>query len=328
MVSIEERSQTVATSPYSIADVAVIFVNYNTSTQIRDCLRTIPLRELGAVVVVDNASPDDVDGIAELERSPAVAIVRSDRNGGFGHGCNTGWGWVRDQTRCRLVMFLNPDTRVEAGCIERMVACFNSPMIGAVAPRITTTEDPPNIWFSGGSVSWAKGSAVIPGFGLPAEAPEVLQAGLVGFASGCAVLVRHEVLSQCGAFSPHYFMYEEDVEFSLRIRQHGYLIRYAPAAVVRHIGQGSVSGVRGNETARGILNPRNPDLPFYVRLIARNRWVTVRLHGGARGLLSYSVAGSAWWTLKLVSFLRHGRFDAIKAFVLGSRDGMMVKLGD
>ena len=53
-------------------------------------------------------------------------------------------------------------------------------------------------------------------------------------ACGAAMLIKRKVIEQIGKLDGHYFMYYEDVEFSLRAWQMGWDIVFAPKAVVYH----------------------------------------------------------------------------------------------
>jgi GT2 family glycosyltransferase/2-polyprenyl-3-methyl-5-hydroxy-6-metoxy-1,4-benzoquinol methylase len=51
---------------------------------------------------------------------------------------------------------------------------------------------------------------------------------------GAAVLLRRSALEEVGAFDGSFFMYYEDTDLSLRMRQHGWRLVYNPEARVRH----------------------------------------------------------------------------------------------
>lgn len=294
---------------------AVVFVNYNTSDQIVESLRSLAGEPFGKVVVVDNASPsDDVEIIKAT--FPETEIIKLPRNVGFGEGCNVGAEWIMEHTGHAYIFFLNPDTRVEPGCLKRLIQCIVDEGVGAVVPRITTMGVAPTLWYGGGYMSWWKGSASVPGYGGPVDSELAMKERDVEFASGCALLVKREVLEHCGGFDSRYFMYEEDVELSLRLAAQGFRIRYVPGALVRHIAQGSQE-----EAARvGMYDARNPRLSFFVYYAVRNRCVTVLCHGSALGKAKFVLGFSAWLLKKATVWLSKGRSDALIAVFRGLRD--------
>ena len=91
----------------SAAGVSVVVVLHNSTETLADCLASMPSDV--EVIVVDNASTDD--GAALAERFlPGATVVRSERNLGFGGGCNLG---LREATR-DVVVFVNPDAVLTA----------------------------------------------------------------------------------------------------------------------------------------------------------------------------------------------------------------------
>jgi len=299
---------------------SVVFVNYNTSDQIIEAISSLSNEPVENIIVVDNASPSDNPELIKIAY-PEIELIKLAKNLGFGDGCNAGANWILQHTDCPYIFFLNPDTRVEPGCVARLTQRFADEDVGAVIPRITTMEEPPTLWYGGGCINWWKGSASVPGYAGSVNTELALLERDVSFATGCAFIIRREVFEQCGGFDPRFFMYEEDVEFSLRILSNGFRIRYAPDSIVRHACQGSLLKA-GDEAVRGILNPLNPKLAFYVELMARNRWYTVWDHGSLINKIQYLTGGTLWWLRHAVTFLRHRRSDAVAALVRGWFDGL------
>jgi GT2 family glycosyltransferase len=70
--------------------------------------------------------------------------------------------------------------------------------------------------------------------------------------------MRREVFERLGGFSPGFFSYYEDIDWSWRAQLAGMRIRYEPATVIRHIG-GVTSGGRPPATApAGSIHPARP----------------------------------------------------------------------
>ncbi len=101
------------------------------ATTLRGCVAPLAAIEGVRVTVVDNASPagDPLATIADLD----VDAVRAPRNGGFAYGCNIGVG----RGTAPLVLFLNPDARIDAESLRALVAALEAdPGAALVAPRI------------------------------------------------------------------------------------------------------------------------------------------------------------------------------------------------
>jgi GT2 family glycosyltransferase len=117
--------------------VGIVVVNYNGGDRTLACLQR--LHELTwpphqtRIVLVDNASHDGVaDEVAS--RWPKVDVVRSDRNLGFGGGCNLGFDRLRDVDYIALI---NNDAIPEHGWLEPLVATLEDDRaLGAVTPKV------------------------------------------------------------------------------------------------------------------------------------------------------------------------------------------------
>jgi hypothetical protein len=225
-----------------------------------------PLCELDgvSVTVVDNDSPDD--SVATIEELP-LDVICSPRNGGFAYGCNLG---VAVGT-APYVLLLNPDARIDRAALETMVAVLErEPGVGAVGPRILgddgalklTQRNFPRLRSTWSQAlflhrlaphsRWADELIRDPGAYAHPASPEWL--------SGACLLVRRSALAEVGGLDERFFLYCEDIDLCLRLRQAGHELRFEPGATVRHRG--------------GASAPRGATLP----LIARSRVLYARKH--------------------------------------------------
>lgn len=302
---------------------AVILLNYDNPSETAGCVQALLRSEVRpALVVVDNASPNRSDIEAAIADYPGAWALHSRTNGGFGKGNNIGLRWAMDRTEAEFFFVLNNDARVEPETIGLLEAALDAhPEAGAAAPRITLLHRPDALWYGPGLIRWWRGGAEVPGMYGPADTERALTPAWAGFVSGCAMLVRREALGDVGGFDPRFFMYEEDVELSLRLRAAGWKLRYEPAAVVRHLEQGSTR--RPDEPHAPSYDVSNPNLPFLAYHHTRNRLLNMQIHyRQARGLdrLRLAVGFPAYWGAKAAQFLLHGRTDAVWANGRGIRD--------
>lgn len=220
----------------------VIVLNWNGESVIGPCLRSleqvagVPLR----IIVVDNAS---TDGSVEMvrRRFPGIEVIENERNLLFAEGNNTGIRAALDSGG-RELLLLNNDTEVEPGFAARMrEALHGDSRVGIVGPKILYFDDPRRIWYAGGDFS--------PVLGVPRhrnirriDGSFSDQRRDTGYVSGCALLVRREVIEDIGMLDPVYTMYCEDVDFCLRARAAGWRCVYEPEAVVWHKVSSSSGG--------------------------------------------------------------------------------------
>ena len=230
--------------------LSVIIVTYNSAKDIGGCLASIP-RELSGggveVIVVDNASEDATTRDIKTNY-PWVTVIEAGGNLGFGKANNLGF----DRSSGAYILFLNPDTVIDAGALEWCLARLaNEPRTGIISPRLILAD---------GSLDLACRRAIPTawdGFtrasGLAKKFPRVrFLAGYnltwlpedgtypVGSVNGAFMLTSRRVLSRIGLFDERFFMYGEDLDLCLRCTQAGYQVVYDGSHSILHLkGQSS-----------------------------------------------------------------------------------------
>ena len=121
---------------------SVIVVNYNGRMRLGRCLYSLlEDRQEYEVILVDNASTDgSVDYVEQF--FPKVQVIRNEANRGFGYGNNAGV----QRARGKYLAFLNPDTAVEPGWLEALIAALEAdPQAGLATSQILLLADPGRI---------------------------------------------------------------------------------------------------------------------------------------------------------------------------------------
>ena len=238
-------------------DLAVVIVSYNTREYLAPCLEALPaaLGGLAAEVwVVDNASPDDSAGLVR-ERFPDVHLIASDRNGGYAYANNLGLraaGFDPDSgpARFRHALLLNPDTVPSPGSLERLLAFLDAnPSVGACGPRVVRPDGSLDRACRRGTPTPLVAFYQLTGLArlFPRSRhfarynltylPEHRQAEVDAVVGAC-MLLRGEALRAVGLMDERFFMYGEDLDLCLRLRQAGWKVLYYPAVeLVHHKGR-------------------------------------------------------------------------------------------
>jgi N-acetylglucosaminyl-diphospho-decaprenol L-rhamnosyltransferase len=291
-------------------DLAVVIVTWNTRRIVLDALRTLhadlDASSLDAEVwVVDNASSD---GTAEAVRTafPAVRLLVTEKNLGFAGGNNAAlraMGFRDEPTPNppgpRAVFLLNSDTLVQKGAVRRLYdALFSLPRAGVV----------------GAQLSYEDGSFQHSAFGFPGlaqilvdlfPAPGRLYGRLydsrlngrysralydsripfpVDHTLGATMMLRREAIEQTGLFDEQFFMYCEEIDWSMRIRQAGWEIYTVPEARITHLEAKSTTQVRAESivnlwTSRFKLYRKHYSAPKFVAaraLVRLGMWQQIR----------------------------------------------------
>ena len=283
--------------------LSVITINYNGMKDTCELLKTLPLDDPEVeVIVVDNASAED-EATAIGQRFPQVTIVRSDRNLGFAGGNNLGIKAAHG----RYLFFINNDTLIKG---ERKMTDLQplidrlerSPQTGMACPKIRFSWDDCPIQFAGYtplSPVTMRNSSI--GFG-EADRGQYDTPHPTPYAHGAAMMVKREAIERAGLMPECYFLYYEELDWSVMIRRAGYDIWYEPACTVYH----KESRTTGRQSARRT---------YYI---TRNRLLFVRRNGsGAKRLLSYAYLTGVVAAKDIVKYLLTGRFGHVKATLRG-----------
>lgn len=306
-----------------MVDVSIILINYNNSDDTVECIQSIPVKNyIRNIIIIDNHSKkSDIRQLENYLRKdrPDIVLLKNKENVGFGNGCNRAFNYLMENDDGEYILVLNNDTVVKTGAIEKMLDVLAADNKAAIAvPRIVYYDDLSKVWYAGGEVNWYKGLPKIYGYGEDATSMEVMQSRYVTFATGCAMLIRSSVLRELGGFHHSFFMYVEDLEFSLRYRQAGWQIIYVPGALISHKGQGSLR--KPKDIFNPILHPENRNLPFYVYHVVKNVLMTMSIYAKGKNRIKFMIGFPVFWVYKNIQYLINGRFDATGAFWKGFKD--------
>ena len=292
----------------------VWIVNFESSQVLERCLVSVVGAGVDEIYVLDNgSSADEVEAVRALAiRVGVTDLFLSETNLGFGEGNNE----ISRRVESRpgdVVWMLNPDTIVEKDAPRRLQEVLDNGLADIVSPVILAERDGiTRLWFSGGSVDLSSGRVTDSQLGRSElsliSAPPLLSSE---FISGAAMMLRREVWDRLGGFRDDFFLYWEDVDFSLRASRAKLVLRVSTEARITHL-EGHSS--RGNARRRA-------NAYYYM---SRNRILTCR-KPGSRGLgLVFGAGGTAVMELCAYAVIREGSGGLARLFAIirGSVDAM------
>lgn len=302
-------------------EISVILVNYNGKKYNDACINSIlssTIRDRMQIVVVDNAS---TDGSLEALRErwgehEQVQILPLDDNYGFSKANNEGIRYAMEQG-ADYYLLLNNDTEIEPDAIEQMMRCGKE--TGAVVvPKVLYADRRDVIWCAGGTFSPIIKKAVQNGLNR-ADNGQFNRSGECGFANGCAFLLSRQIVEKIGLLDERFFLYYEDVEYSMRAGGNDIGIYYCAEAVVYHKVNGSTGG--NEKPANAYYITRNWLLCNHMCM-----WVNGGINGKLRFLLfaAYFFCNRFAW---LVIWFLQGRRAMCRALIQGVGDFHRKKWG-
>jgi GT2 family glycosyltransferase len=207
-------------------------------------------------IVVDNCSRDDSTAMVRKE-FPLAQVSDSEQNLGFGGANNLGF----QAANGKYVVLLNSDAFLHADTLrlsfDKMEA---DPTVGLAGGRLVgrdgklqpsarmfpsllrqvlilsglSNKYPASRFFGQSDRTWADPMK-------PAE---------VDWVPGAYSIIRADLLHKIGFFDPRFFLYYEEVDLCMRIKQAGYKIMYWPDIEVVHIGGESSRQVKSLEMSK------------------------------------------------------------------------------
>ena len=278
--------------------ISIITINYNGLEDTCALIETIPFNDKMEVIVVDNASIKDE--ASEIEnRFPHVKVIRSDKNLGFAGGNNLG---IQASTG-NYIFLVNNDTIFKDFNIQALINRLEySPKIGVVCPKIRFAWGNHPIQFTGYtplSKITIRNKAI--GFGeedqgqydSPHSSP---------YAHGAAMMLKREVIDRVGLMPECYFLYYEELDWSMMITRAGYEIWYEPSCTIYH----KESQATGQNS------------PLRTYYITRNRLLIVNRNWiGLTKCLSYCYLIGIVAVRDILKYTLKGRIDLTKAVCRG-----------
>ena len=282
----------------SASGCAVVLVHYNNATDTLDCLRALEaLQEPPAyTVVVDNNSQSEElhilregwQAIAASSSSPSEiqqggaerlslrTLLILPENTGFAGGNNAALQLLLQHADCDAFWLLNTDTVAEPGALEALCAQLNEKRTaGACGSTLVYLEARQKVQTAGGhSFSFWTGRTAPLLQGTTVQAIQTLtpcevdavQARL-RYISGASCLIRREAAEAVGLLPEEYFLYYEDVAFSLNLLRENFSLVWAKDSIVAHKEGGSTGAANADATVR----------PAYVDYLSiRNRVAIIR----------------------------------------------------
>lgn len=250
--------------------VSIVLLNWNSYAVTLDCV--LSLRKLDypnyEVLLVDNGSKDaSPDRLAAA--APELRLLRSETNLGFAGGCNIG---IRDAVArgADYVLLLNNDTLVAPDFLTQLIRVAESdPQIGVLNPKILSVDPPGLIDYGGGvHTAWRLCPKVLGQHQKDEGQCDELRE--VTFLTGCALLVKAEVIRRVGVLELVYFHLMEDVEWSLRALRAGYKGMYVPQSLVWHKGHTTVKHHHDNGFLEFYFTRNN--IIFLRKHLPRYQW--------------------------------------------------------
>ncbi|MDP8243761.1 MAG: glycosyltransferase family 2 protein [Candidatus Hinthialibacter antarcticus] len=226
--------------------IDVIIVNYNASSYLQSLLDAllskdalVKSRRLQiSVTVVDNASSDGSASMVET-RFPQAKLIQREANDGYAAAVNEGVA----ATDNRVILLLNSDVFVtidQVAALQRIWERLDFP--GVLAPLHLEEDDFPQQTWGGFPTPQAELKRKRLEQGLNQREPwarreamnEASRTREVDWVSGSCMLFPRLTLEEAGPWDQNFFLYFEDIDWCLRVKEKGLSVFHTPEVRVVH----------------------------------------------------------------------------------------------
>ena len=281
--------------------ISIITINYNGLRDTCELIESLPLEDKSIeVIVIDNASKEDEATII-ANRYPQVKVIRSEKNLGFAGGNNLGIKAALG----RYLFFINNDTilRHQTSDIRHLVSRLETDdKIGMVCPKIRFAWGDNPIQFAGYTPlsRYTMRNRSI-GFG-ETDKGQYDTAHSTPYAHGAAMMVKREAIEKVGLMPECYFLYYEELDWSMMFTRTGYSIWYEPACTIYH----KESQATGQNS------------PLKTYFLTRNRLLFVKRNiKGLRRYITYTYLLLVVAPRDICKYILHRQFNLASATIKG-----------
>ena len=290
--------------PLTSPKVYSIVAHYCQLNDTIECIESLLNQDYGdqQVVFVDNGSQKNDSQIIK-EKYPNIISLRNDKNLGFAGGYNVGIRFSLDHNP-EYIFIVNNDVVLAPNVLSTLVNAFNhNKNTGVVSPIIYHHNKPNQLWSAGGKISKLT-LDMVDNHGRGNVFFDIVERD---FLSGCAMMLKVEVLKIVGLFDEDYYLYYEDYDLSFRIKQAGYKQLLVPQARIWH-KVSKTSGGEDNPIERYYM--ARSSILFYRKHARPNQWFLIIPHR----------IGSAIRTLSRL--IQKKKFESARYFLTGLIDGV------
>jgi len=207
----------------------VVIVTYNRKRLLHECIRCVEKQTIPAkkVIIVNNASTDGTtEYLGQFSGDEKYIIINSDRNIGGAGGFERGIGEAVRQD-ADWVLVIDDDAMLTPDYTEKLLEGkkkYGNYRAIAGSVKVNGIVDPNH-----------RKRVKKPGLLLRNVEKEDYQKGyfICDNASFCGLMVEKDLLTRIGLPHGEYFIWHDDTEYSMRIREHSPIL-VVPEAVLDH----------------------------------------------------------------------------------------------
>ncbi|MES2850494.1 MAG: glycosyltransferase family 2 protein [Bacteroidota bacterium] len=232
--------------------IDIVIVNWTSGHYLRKCIASILENKnepyVSKVIVIDNDSGDT--SATDLVDNRKIEIIHNKKNLGFAKACNQGFRLCK----CDFVLLLNPDALLLENTLQDCVAfmkqtssvdilgCCLLNDAGITSKSCSRFPSPLRFFYDASGLS-----KIAPKIFTPATLMtdwDHSESRQVDQVMGAFMFMRKDVFDKIGYFDERFFVYYEELDFSLRLAKAGGISYFSSEIKAVHSGEGTTTSVK------------------------------------------------------------------------------------
>ncbi len=284
--------------------VLIVTLNWRQAEMTVECVQALQAMIYPSVeiMVIDNGSGDESPRILK-DKLTNIHIRCLPENIGFAAGSNVGLQYALNHN-FEYALLINNDAFPAHDMLSILME-ETAPDIALMSPKIYYEAEPERIWFAGGRQHPTLLELLNRGQG-ELDGTSWQSAQDVDYLLGTCLLVNLTAIKKVGLLNEQYFMYYEDLDWSIRFRTAGYRLRLIADAHLYH---------------RAAISSGGTDSPLRRYYLARSSFIFFYSHrqqGKSWAILVFRTLNA----IKQVGvLLLSGKGSVARAYLRGLHDG-------
>ncbi len=239
------NNKTIEQEARTYPKVMIIILHLDAIQCLVDCVRSVnKITYQNFNIIIAHNSPENEalqDALAPIFKH-ITKVINAKENIGFSRANNMGIKYAF-QGGAEYVLLLNDDTEVDPGFLTALIdVAVLRPDAGMLGSNICYYDQPEKIWFAGAHFDRTTCNVTTTEF---SQNYKYKDSDLVesDYVTGCALLVKREVVEKIGLLDERFFLYCEDVDWGLRCINAGFKNLIVTRSLIWHKVSTSSGGV-------------------------------------------------------------------------------------
>ncbi len=289
-------------------NIAIIIVHFGKIEVTERCLQSIYENKCNSKIFISDNSQNF------LSTRQDIVIINNPENKGYAGAVNVGIKKAIEFGFSEFII-MNNDVVLKSDSISNLLLNLPNDKKVIASPRILYFNDKSKIWYNGGVVDLFQLEGKHKNIDKEINRVKVNDISKVSFVSGCFLYFSKETFEIIGGFDEDFFLYYEDLDFSIKAIRKGIDLYLIPQSEIFHNVSSSTKS--GNKILKFSNNI------YYYRI--RNKIIIIKHYGKGFFLFTSSLLLILKIFKYFLGFIILGDFVKLTQLYKSIKDGLFYK---